>query len=172
MRYFRRKIRKIARFLLKINKIYLLFIVLPLIFPHYSLASGITDNYIDNYSQGVFQFSYLNPSLKLPENDQRNPRYTTRLIATAYNSLPFQTDDDPCTTASGLNVCKRNTEDIIAANFLPLGTLVKIPDLYGDRIFRVEDRMNKKYYKQIDIWMKDYDEAVHFGSQLVKIEVY
>ncbi|MBI2674482.1 MAG: 3D domain-containing protein, partial [Candidatus Yanofskybacteria bacterium] len=61
------------------------------------------------------------------------------VMASAYSSTPDQTDDTPFITAWGTQV----RDGIIAANFLPFGTLVKMPDLYGDKIFTVEDRMNK-----------------------------
>src|SRR3989344_3213041 len=64
------------------------------------------------------------------------------LAATAYSSTPDQTDDTPFITAKGTTV----RDGIIAANFLPFGTRIKIPDIYGDKIFVVEDRMNRRYW--------------------------
>lgn len=90
---------------------------------------------------------------------------------TAYNSEAGQTDDSPCITANGFNVCEHGIEDTIAANFLPLGTKVKIPDLYGDRIFVVRDRMNKKHPNRVDVWMKDRHDALQFGVKVAKIQV-
>jgi 3D (Asp-Asp-Asp) domain-containing protein len=90
---------------------------------------------------------------------------------TAYNSEVRQTDDSPCITANGFNVCKHGQEDTIAANFLKFGTKVKIPDLYGDRIFVVRDRMNKKHPNRVDIWMKDRASALKFGVKTAKIQV-
>lgn len=90
---------------------------------------------------------------------------------TAYNSEIGQTDDSPCTTANGFNVCKHGVEDTIAANFLPMGTKVKIPDLYGDRIFIVRDRMNKKHPQRVDIWMKNHSDAMKFGVKVAKIQI-
>ena len=88
--------------------------------------------------------------------------------------MPWQTDDTPCITASGMDICERNAEDIIATNFahLPYGTRVKFPDLYGDKIFRVEDRMNKRYYQRADIWMKEYADAKAFGRKVTRMEIF
>lgn len=96
---------------------------------------------------------------------------TSTHVMTAYNSEVGQTDDSPCITANGFNVCKHGIEDTVAANFLKLGTKVKIPDLYGDRIFVVRDRMNKKHPNRVDIWMKDRPSAIKFGVKTVKIQV-
>ena len=104
----------------------------------------------------------------LPTADERGPAYTMQVSATAYNSLPGQTDDTPFTTASGT----RTRHGVIAANFLPIGTRIKIPELYGDQVFMVEDRMNPRYWEKIDIWMESYQEAIAFGHQSLTIEVY
>jgi len=90
---------------------------------------------------------------------------------TAYNSEPGQTDDSPCITANGFNVCEHGQEDTIAANFLPFGAKVQIPDLFGERVFVVRDRMNKRHTSRVDIWMKDKDDAIQFGIKVAKIQV-
>ncbi len=90
---------------------------------------------------------------------------------TAYNSEVGQTDNSPCITANGFNVCEHGIEDTIAANFLPMGTKVKIPELFGDRVFVVRDRMNKKHSDRVDVWMKDRHDAIHFGVKVAKIQV-
>lgn len=89
------------------------------------------------------------------------------LVATAYSSTPDQTDDTPFTTANG----KQVHDGIIAANFLRFGTKVRIPTMYGDKIFTVEDRMNPRYSYRIDIWMQTREEAIQFGSRIVPIEI-
>jgi len=93
---------------------------------------------------------------------------TIKVIATAYSSTPDQTDDTPFITASGKHVA----DGIIANNLLAFGTKVRIPELYGDKVFVVEDRMNKrKGNYQVDIWMPDRPSAVNFGAKTVDIEV-
>lgn len=86
---------------------------------------------------------------------------------TAYSSTPEETDDSPFITASGAHV----REGVVAANFLPFGTIIKIPELYGDRIFVVEDRMHKRHSDKVDIWMSTKTEAKVFGKQTAKIVV-
>jgi len=96
---------------------------------------------------------------------------TSTHIITAYNSEVGQTDNTPCTTANGFDVCKHNQEDTIAANFLEFGTKVMIPELFGDRIFTVRDRMNKRNDNRVDIWMKTRTNALNFGKKVAKIQV-
>lgn len=87
--------------------------------------------------------------------------------ASAYSSTPDQTDDSPFITAMGTHV----RDGVVAANFLPLGTVIKIPELYGDKTFVVEDRMNKRYQYKIDLWFETRQAAKEFGVKQVKIEI-
>lgn len=91
-----------------------------------------------------------------------------KMILTAYSSTEDQTDDTPLITASGKTVA----DGIIANNMLPFGTKIKIPELFGDKIFIIEDRMHSRKGKyQADIWMPEYSEAKNFGAKLTEIEV-
>ena len=93
---------------------------------------------------------------------------TLDVLATAYSSTPEETDDDPFVTASGTMV----KDGIIANNLLPFGTKIRIPELYGDKIFVVEDRMNsRKSAYQIDIWFASKAQAKEFGAKQTYIEV-
>ncbi len=87
--------------------------------------------------------------------------------ASGYSSTPDQTDDSPFITAKGTYV----RDGIIATNILPFGTLVKIPTVYGNKIFVVEDRMNRRYQNHIDIWFPDRETALEFGRRTVRIEI-
>jgi len=90
------------------------------------------------------------------------------MVATAYSSTVQQTDDTPYITAAGTWV----RDGIVANNLLPFGTKIKIPELYGDKIFVVEDRMNsKKGYYHIDIWFPSYREAKNFGAKRTYVEI-
>lgn len=109
---------------------------------------------------------------RLPQAKDAEPRRSFTIPITAYTSEVGQTDDSPCITASGLDVCERNIENVVAANFLPIGTRVRIPEFYGDRVFYVEDRMNRRYDKRMDIWMKKLSDAKTFGLKYTTIEVF
>ncbi|MFW0862751.1 MAG: hypothetical protein ACKKL6_04185 [Candidatus Komeilibacteria bacterium] len=148
-----------------------------LIFPQMALAIediSVINEPDNTMITNVIEFPDWNYEIRLPEAGNKEPLYTVNITVTAYNSLPWQTDDTPCITASGMDICERNAEDIIATNFayLPYGTRVKFPDLFGDKIFRVEDRMNKRYYQRADIWMKDYADAKAFGRRQTRMEIF
>lgn len=119
--------------------------------------------------------AYIFPEWKnLPEANNKKPVEIIEIYATAYNSLSWQTDSEPCITASGMNICERDIEDVVVTNYsyLPFGSKIKMPELFGDREFLVEDRMNERYTQTLDIWMKDYFDAKEFGRQKIKVEIY
>jgi len=103
---------------------------------------------------------------------EKKPLYSRKIMVSAYNSLVGQTDSTPCLAARGYNLCEANEENVIAANFLPMGTKVRFPELFGDKEFTVVDRMNARYYHKADFWMRDYNHAIQFGTKYTTIEVY
>ena len=83
---------------------------------------------------------------------------TDRCRFLAYSSEHKQTDHDPFSTATGTTP-KWGT---VAANHLQKWTRLKIEG-YGEKIFVVEDRMNKRYKKTIDVWFPSKKLARKFG---------
>ena len=91
-----------------------------------------------------------------------------KMIVTAYSSTPEQTDNTPFITASGKSVI----DGIVANNMLPFGARIRIPELYGDKIFVVEDRMHQRKGKyHLDVWLSEYLQARNFGAKITYIEV-
>ncbi len=113
-----------------------------------------------------------------PEVEDREPTRVIAAVMTAYSSEAAQTDASPCIPADWkYNLCehyeKYGEQNTIAANFLPLGTKVRFPDLYGDKVFTVRDRMNARYgVGRGDIWMPSKAEAKKFGVKKVTMEIY
>ena len=108
---------------------------------------------------------------RLPENSSWQIEWSGSYTITAYNSEVEQCDDSPCITANGFNVCDHGIEDTVAANFLPFGAKIRIPELYGDKVFIVRDKMNKRYPNRVDVWMIEKQDAKQFGVKFAKIEV-
>jgi len=104
----------------------------------------------------------------LPEAEDGSPTQILTLPVTAYSSDVWQTDATPEITASGTSV----RHGVIAANFLPIGTRVKLPELFGDEVFIVEDRMNHRYRRHMDVWMEETADAKNFGLQWTTVEVF
>lgn len=57
----------------------------------------------------------------------------------------------------------------IACNWLPFGTQVRIEGV-GCRV--VEDRMSKRFGNRIDLYFQRHSDALKFGKQTLKIEVF
>jgi len=98
---------------------------------------------------------------------EREKVKTVFVIVTAYSSTPWETDDTPHITASGTYV----RDGIVAANFLPFGTKIRIPQIFGDKVFVVEDRLSPQKKYHIDVWFPSYEEALRFGAHLTYIEI-
>ncbi len=115
----------------------------------------------------VIQSNSLSPILN-PSDPQIKVVRKIRVIVTGYSSSPWETDETPLVTAAGTQV----RDGIIASNLLPFGTKVMLPDIYGNKVFVVEDRMNsRKGAYQIDIWFPSRPEALNFGAKLTEMEI-
>lgn len=102
-----------------------------------------------------------------PNYSSENAVRTMFVPTSAYTSDPAETDSTPFTTADGSRV----RDGIVAANFLPIGTRIRIPDYFGNKVFEVHDRMNKRYWERVDIWMLQKKDAYSWGVRTVKIEI-
>ena len=107
----------------------------------------------------------------------KNPGYIVRSetirIVTAYNAGdPRQTDDTPCISANGENICKalEKGKKRCAANFVPLGSRLYVEKI---GVCLVTDRTNKRYRNRVDIAMqrKDYHKARRFGRQKLNVKI-
>ena len=107
-------------------------------------------------------------------------RYATyTLMATAYNSLPSQTDGDPFITATGAHTrfgIVALSRDMLRR--IPYGSSLRLEDVGGrysgafaGTTFIVEDTMNVSKYQQIDVWFPAYSQAVQFGVRTLRITV-
>lgn len=94
-------------------------------------------------------------------------------VVTAYNvGDPHQTDDTPCISANGENICMalQKGEKRCAANFVPLGTMLHV-DTVGACM--VTDRTHERYSDRVDIAMNkhEYQKAIQFGLKRLKVTV-
>ena len=92
-----------------------------------------------------------------------------RVTVTGYSSTESETDETPFITATGKYVFP----GVAASNVLPIGTRFRLPSLFGDRIFVVEDRMHSRYNgkKWVDVWFDSQDKALKFGKRFSSIEI-
>jgi len=116
--------------------------------------------------------SRRNPLIEIVEaaeaRKEPQPAYETRTVwVTAYSSTPEETDDTPFITANGSTV----RDGIVAVNFLPFGTKIKIPKMFGEKVFVVADRMHMRKVNAVDVWMQTKESAKHFGITYTEIVI-
>ena len=85
----------------------------------------------------------------------------------AFSSTAEETDETPFITASGTHV----RPGTVAANWLPFGTKIRVPEMFGSAVFTVEDRMNSRYPDRVDVWFPEKSQAKDFGVRTLVIEV-
>jgi 3D (Asp-Asp-Asp) domain-containing protein len=116
----------------------------------------------------IGQLAMLQENSLAQVSSPQNPKQILKAIITAYSSTIGETDSTPFITAAGTPV----RDGIVANNLLPFGTKIRMPDLYGDKVFVVEDRMHRrKGDNQFDIWFASHAEAEKFGAEITYIEI-
>ncbi|OGY68780.1 MAG: hypothetical protein A3B94_00815 [Candidatus Jacksonbacteria bacterium RIFCSPHIGHO2_02_FULL_43_10] len=125
--------------------------------PSKDLVPTVASVYTDTTDQKIVQS---------PDYQVVWDRYMT---ITAYSSTPDQTDGSPYLAARGHVV----HWGMVAANDLKIGTQVRMPDLFGDQVFTVLDRMNARYSGgwRLDVWMPVRDDAKRFGKRYTRVEI-
>ncbi len=134
-----------------------------IIFPGQTLLSQEIDN------QLITQEShYMIPGGdSLLARNELSLRRSVAVIITGYSSTVDQTDDTPYITAWNT----KTRPGVVAANWLPFGTNIRIPELFGDRVFVVEDRMHRRNSHKLDIWFQSREEALRFGVKRARVEI-
>jgi 3D (Asp-Asp-Asp) domain-containing protein len=131
--------------------------------------SAEADFKLEDFNLPVLLSTIQSNSL-LPISSDGNPVVAKVITAvlTAYSSTVEETDDTPFTTASNTIV----RDGIVANNLLPFGTKIRIPEIFGDKTFVVEDRMHaRKSDYHVDIWFSSHEQAEQFGARIAKVEV-
>ena len=109
------------------------------------------------------------------KRDEQSDQYewkTIEVTATAYNSLAYQTSNDPHITAFGDSLKPGLNYIAVSRDLLSMGlthnTLVKIEGF--DNTFLVKDKMNKRWRNRIDIYMGiDVKAAKAWGKRKINI---
>jgi 3D (Asp-Asp-Asp) domain-containing protein len=102
-------------------------------------------------------------------------RMWIQLLATGYSSSVWETDDTPFITASNT----RTRPGVVALSRDMLRRYDgRAPFSFGDEIhisgigdFVVEDSMNRRWRKRLDIWFPSREEAAEFGIRRVTVSL-
>ncbi|MEK7089271.1 MAG: hypothetical protein AAB920_00445, partial [Patescibacteria group bacterium] len=90
-----------------------------------------------------------------------------RVKITAYTSSADECGNNLGITSSG----EPARDGIVACNFLPHGTRIKIPALFGDKEFVVKDRMAKRKWNFVDVWVETKKTAFQIGKRTSRIVI-
>ncbi len=91
----------------------------------------------------IFTIFFNDVNIKYERTEHFEQR---EVFVTGYNTVKEQTDDTPCISASGANICGRS--DVVACpRDIPLGSEVYI---LGKK-YICEDRLSKKYDDRVDV---------------------
>lgn len=98
---------------------------------------------------------------------------SVEVVATAYNSLAYQTSNNPHITAFGDSLIPGRRYIAVSRDLIKMGlshdTPVKIEGF--DSVFLVKDKMHHRWRKHIDIYMgTDVKAARNWGRKKIKIE--
>lgn len=110
--------------------------------------------------------------LGLTSGDAKKEIKTIEVLATAYNSVPEQTDNTPFEAAWGDILTPEVRSIAVSRDLLEMGltqySKVEIDGLPGEYV--VLDKMNRRWKKKIDIYMgTDLEEALEWGVKKVTI---
>ena len=93
------------------------------------------------------------------------PTDYTEFTVTAYNTVGWQTDSTPCISASGDNICGRDSVVACPSKY-PFGTKFFI----DGKEYECLDRTSSKYGARLDIsFDKDIEGAKRWGKQIKKV---
>jgi 3D (Asp-Asp-Asp) domain-containing protein len=102
---------------------------------------------------------------------QSGDRVTVKVVATAYTSSVFETDNTPFVTAANT----RTRDGVLAVSRDLLKPFTSdAPFSYGDRVsipgvgdFLIEDTMHPRWNRRVDLWFPHRGKALQFGIQEV-----
>jgi len=131
------------------------------------VAEQVVEKKVEAAPAVRFTAPEVDDALRTASTGYKVVRVYKDIPSTAYTSRPEETDDTPFIAADGTHVF----DGMVAANFLPFGTKLRIPELYGDKVFTVHDRMNKRYHYKVDLWMENLQDAYNHGLRTIDIEI-
>ncbi len=133
---------------------------------------------------------------------QEATKATYRVRVTGYTSVEEECDSSPFITADGSDTRylygdikakkplaevthlpsgqKVHVDGMIAWNYaspdakyrVPFGTKVRLPELFGDMVFEVRDRLNERYHDGlVDVWVSDVASEYKITTKNTKLEI-
>lgn len=126
---------------------------------------------LENFGYPLIQSNSLLPISKINSNEtfsiETKEKETIIAEVTGYLLVEWETDDDPCIIASGLNACEVEKNIVACPRKYPFGTKVLINGV----IYTCEDRTNLKYDGAFDILFKTEEEMNNWGKRILPVTI-
>jgi 3D (Asp-Asp-Asp) domain-containing protein len=120
----------------------------------------------------IQQSGFVVPDSTIQATDVTPIKFSKRVVVTAYNSVPGQTDNTPCISADGSNICElKNKGEESCAAALPFGTKINIP---GFGVCTVRDRLAPRFSNRIDLYFGGKEKisaAKQWGKRALLVDV-
>lgn len=119
-----------------------------------------------NYFNMIIPIACLLNSLISP---YERPYTVQTFSVSAYTSSIQETDDTPCLSASGVDVCKQGSW-AACPSFLSFNTVISVDGVD----YKCVDRMARRYrdLRFIDLHFTDRAKALQWGRQTKRVKVY
>lgn len=162
--------------MLSIIKLYILVLLLtlalvsfaPFYLPHEEDAIAEGAFGLDQDSASPLQLIEQTTILPFSSIVHQNTPRKMQVVVTAYSPSECETDNDPLITASGKFV----QEGFVANNLLPFGTRIRLPKIFPNRTFIVEDRMHwSRGEEYVDVLFFSREAALNFGAHYTEMEI-
>ena len=125
-----------------------------------------TSTYLTIQSNSLLPISSIN--LDDSSLTKTNGGETIMATITGYILVEWETNDEPCILASGLNACEETDKDIVACpRKYPFGTKV----LIEEKVYVCEDITNIKYDDIFDILFRTEEEMNKWGKRILPVTI-
>jgi 3D (Asp-Asp-Asp) domain-containing protein len=143
------------------------FLVLGILISLFLILNPKNQNYNKTFKKKTAfpKYLFLQSNTLLPLSPLFFQKEKTMIkIVTAYWPHPSETDETPCISASGMDICQIKKR-ICASNEFPFGTKL----LIDGKVWEVQDRMNPKFSDRIDLFFKNKKEVEDWGKRKIKV---
>jgi len=125
-----------------------------------------TPAYLIIQGNSLLPISIINPDES--SSIKTNRGETIMATVTGYILVEWETDDEPCIIASGLNACEVTDRNIVAC---PREYLFGTNVLIEDKVYICEDRTNIKYDGIFDILFRGEEEMRNWGKRKLPVTI-
>ena len=166
-----KKYNKLEKWVTTIGLVFLMGFHIPQVYAEESLV--LPENWSSDWTLPFAneQLVESTPTIVIGEVSDKPAKYTKYVVASAYSSDVHQTDASPFRPAMSMDfreeIAKNGVVNCVAHNDLRLGTKVRFPEMHGNVVYTVCDRMNTRYSGagRVDFYFYAFDKDGKIDSK-------